>query len=411
MALKNKTHDVQGIALVQRSSKRAVRTENEQERLSAAPGALERIVIKEPATLRPADIMTLQRTVGNRAVQRMLSNQLHAKLPSSTPAGTIQRQTEEEEPLQGKFERAPRTENRTGLPDRLKAGIEDLSGFSLDDVKVHYNSTKPAEVQALAYTQGNEIHVAPGQEKHLPHEAWHVVQQKQQRVKPTLQAKGFPINDEQHLETEADALGAQALSSVVTVAQRKEIGASYPSRPGSSPSPNSMSGVMQRQTIEGLNQAHIKPWQHGDFKTVGWAKKSLRVTEQQYFTTNHIRDDVADATAKQSLISRAKTRTRNTIYKKSDFKTAKESIEGEYWIKQGRNRVERAQKLAMNVDVKTVASKSGTWAGGGQRKNASDTDRGNIANYGATAQFNDSKVTSKLTRGGTLELYHVVGQA
>jgi hypothetical protein len=80
--------------------------------------------------------------------------------------------------------------NKTGLPDNLKAGIENLSGLSMDDVKVHYNSAKPAGLQAHAYAQGSQIHLAPGQEKHLPHEAWHVVQQKQGRVKPTLQMKG-----------------------------------------------------------------------------------------------------------------------------------------------------------------------------------------------------------------------------
>lgn len=59
----------------------------------------------------------------------------------------------------------------------------------MKDVKVNYNSDKPAQLQAHAYAQGNEIHIAPGQEKHLPHEAWHVAQQKQGRVKPTLQMK------------------------------------------------------------------------------------------------------------------------------------------------------------------------------------------------------------------------------
>ena len=43
-----------------------------------------------------------------------------------------------------------------------------------------------------------------GQEAHLPHEAWHVVQQKQGRVKPTLQMKGAAINDDGALEREAD---------------------------------------------------------------------------------------------------------------------------------------------------------------------------------------------------------------
>ena len=67
---------------------------------------------------------------------------------------------EDEEAVQGKFETpAQRQVNRTGMPDHLKAGIESLSGFSMDDVRVHYNSDKPATVQALAYTQGTDIHV------------------------------------------------------------------------------------------------------------------------------------------------------------------------------------------------------------------------------------------------------------
>ncbi|WP_340202080.1 DUF4157 domain-containing protein [Ascidiimonas sp. W6] len=102
--------------------------------------------------------------------------------------------------------------NNTGLPDHLKSGIEQLSGMAMDDVKVHYNSPKPAQLQAHAYAQGTQIHVASGQEKHVPHEAWHVVQQKQGRVKPTKQLKGkVAINDDAGLEKEADVMGAKAM--------------------------------------------------------------------------------------------------------------------------------------------------------------------------------------------------------
>ncbi|HEY9642004.1 MAG TPA: DUF4157 domain-containing protein, partial [Coleofasciculaceae cyanobacterium] len=103
--------------------------------------------------------------------------------------------------------------NETGMPDALKAGVESLSGYALDEVRVHYNSPKPAQLQALAYTQGTEIHVASGQEEHLPHEAWHVVQQAQGRVKPTLQMKdGVSVNADAGLEHEADVMGAKALA-------------------------------------------------------------------------------------------------------------------------------------------------------------------------------------------------------
>ena len=101
--------------------------------------------------------------------------------------------------------------NLTGMPDDLKSGIESLSGFSMDDVRVHYNSSKPATVQALAYTQGTDIHVAPGQEKHLPHEAWHVAQQMAGRVSPTTNINGMPVNDNAELEHEADVMGEKAV--------------------------------------------------------------------------------------------------------------------------------------------------------------------------------------------------------
>ncbi|WP_298310703.1 DUF4157 domain-containing protein [uncultured Aquimarina sp.] len=105
-----------------------------------------------------------------------------------------------------------RKTNNNGLPDNLKSGIENLSGYSMDDVKVHYNSSKPTQLQAHAYAQGTDIHLAPGQEKHLPHEAWHVVQQKQGRVKPTRQLKSkVNINDDVGLEKEADVMGSLAL--------------------------------------------------------------------------------------------------------------------------------------------------------------------------------------------------------
>jgi len=129
---------------------------------------------------------------------------------------------EEEELVQGKFataqpqpqlQQAPHA-NNTGLPDQLKSGIESLSGFSMDDVRVHYNSSQPAQLNALAYAQGSDIYLAPGQERHLPHEAWHVVQQAQGRVRPTLQMKeGVSVNDDVGLEREADVMGGKAMQT------------------------------------------------------------------------------------------------------------------------------------------------------------------------------------------------------
>jgi hypothetical protein len=137
--------------------------------------------------------------------------------PIQMKAIQLKGEQEEELPAQGKFIPVQRKENNTGLPDNLKSGVENLSGYAMDDVKVHYNSSQPHQLNAHAYAQGTDIHVAPGQEQHLAHEAWHIVQQKQGRVKPTLQMKqGVPVNDDKGLEHEADVMGAKALSSAST---------------------------------------------------------------------------------------------------------------------------------------------------------------------------------------------------
>jgi hypothetical protein len=206
------------------------------------------------ATVQPADnrsaataLMKMQELANDsphasrlRALQQLANNspqakQLQALADATSPLPIQQKiangiaqltqeseeEEEEEELIQAKPQTAQRqpnetdgkpVENKTGLPDNLKAGIESLSGLSLDHVKVHYNSAQPAQLNALAYAQGSDIHIAPGQEQHLPHEAWHIVQQAQGRVKPTMQMNdGVSVNDDAGLEREADVMGARAI--------------------------------------------------------------------------------------------------------------------------------------------------------------------------------------------------------
>ncbi|WP_299494677.1 DUF4157 domain-containing protein [uncultured Shewanella sp.] len=101
------------------------------------------------------------------------------------------------------------------LPVELKAAMEAITGENLQRVRVHYNSPKPATVQAHAYAQGLDIYLAPGQEHHLPHELGHVVQQLKGMVKPTRTLNGFDINDDERLEQHATLLGEQALKRAV----------------------------------------------------------------------------------------------------------------------------------------------------------------------------------------------------
>jgi hypothetical protein len=174
---------------------------------------------------------------GNQAVQRLASRAgreravLGARLGLGNQslqrlARDVERAApEEEEPVQAKSaggERAAQTpdgsagpSSPTGLPAPLKASVERLSGMSLDGVRVHYNSSRPAQLQALAYTQGADIHVGPGQERHLAHEAWHVVQQAQGRTGPAQRSiDGMPVNDDARLEREADQMGARATAEM-----------------------------------------------------------------------------------------------------------------------------------------------------------------------------------------------------
>lgn len=144
-------------------------------------------------------------TAVQRKLREMANNSYQTK--QATQLQSMADKYSSQPPIQKK-------ENNTGLPDNLKSGIENISGYSMDDVKVHYNSDKPIQLQAHAFAQGTEIHLASGQEKHLPHEAWHVVQQKQGRVKPTTQFKGkAKINDDTGLEKEADVMGQKAITN------------------------------------------------------------------------------------------------------------------------------------------------------------------------------------------------------
>jgi hypothetical protein len=138
------------------------------------------------------------RSAGNRYVAQLLASPASAALSAPPGARFV-----DAAPV------AP-VINRTGLPDGLKSGLEHLGGVHLDDVRVHYDSPEPGRINALAFTRGRDIHVGPGQQAHLAHEGWHVVQQKQQRVRRTHWLDQVPVNDDAALEAEADRRGQQA---------------------------------------------------------------------------------------------------------------------------------------------------------------------------------------------------------
>jgi hypothetical protein len=81
------------------------------------------------------------------------------------------------------------------VPRKLKSEIESLSGLSMDCVRVDYNSSRPAQLNANAYAQGLHIHILAGESHLRPHEGRHVGKQAQGRVQATMQAKGVALND------------------------------------------------------------------------------------------------------------------------------------------------------------------------------------------------------------------------
>lgn len=274
---------------------------------------------------------------------------------SSPPALQMKDGPEKEEPLQlnavqrdyaqlKRFEApGPTKSNRTGLPDQLKAGIENLSSFSMDDVRVHYNSSKPAQLQAFAFAQGTDIHVSPGQERQLPHEAWHVVQQKQGRVAPTLQLKtGAYINDDTGLEHEADIMGARAwsMSSQTALQPAAQLNISHSTGAVSSGSP-----VLQGYFTHNSNELT-----NTELKTV---RGKLQASIQDEFDTE-ADDESAPVSLSQWLRERAERRSVGSLLG-SDMAVSDEEEEEE--DEEGKN-----QKM-FNYDTDDEESMTSTPSG------------------------------------------------
>ena len=112
---------------------------------------------------------------------------------------------------------APASGGGVPMPADLRAKMERAFGADFSAVRIHQGPQARA-LGALAYTQGTDIHFAPGQydptstagQELLGHELTHVVQQTQGRVAASRQMKGIGLNDDAALEREADQLGARA---------------------------------------------------------------------------------------------------------------------------------------------------------------------------------------------------------
>jgi hypothetical protein len=112
---------------------------------------------------------------------------------------------------------APVSGGGKSMPAAVQAKMERAFGADLSGVRIHEGSQATA-VGALAYTQGTDIHFAPGQydpgsqrgQELLGHELAHVVQQSRGGVSATMQVEGVGVNADAGLEREADEMGARA---------------------------------------------------------------------------------------------------------------------------------------------------------------------------------------------------------
>ena len=104
----------------------------------------------------------------------------------------------------------------SSLPGPLRRKMESAFGADFSNVRVHQGPAAEA-LSALAFTQGRDLHFAPGRynpatpqgQRIIAHELAHVVQQRQGRVaRPS--SGGVPLNADPSLEAEADALGGRA---------------------------------------------------------------------------------------------------------------------------------------------------------------------------------------------------------
>ena len=113
------------------------------------------------------------------------------------------------------------------LPAEVRAKMETAFSADFSDVRVHIGR-EASSLGAIAYTWGTNIHFAPGQynphtlqgQKLLGHELWHVVQQKNGRVKNPF-GGGVAVVQDHALEAEADRMGIKAALTQI-VRKREE---------------------------------------------------------------------------------------------------------------------------------------------------------------------------------------------
>ena len=128
-----------------------------------------------------------------------------------------------------------KTPTSGGMPVDLLINMSQSLGADFSEVNIHRDSQSATDAGALAYTQGNDVHFAPGQydpesasgQELIGHELTHVIQQREGRVRANNEVNGMPLNDDKGLEKEADEGGmkvTQLKSNPYVTIQRSLFG-------------------------------------------------------------------------------------------------------------------------------------------------------------------------------------------
>ncbi len=173
----------------------------------AAPVSdLQRRLANPRPGLSPRDLLALQRTVGNQAVQRLLAHKSKATADDrrqdaeSGSPHLVQRAIgvdggETDANTESAIEQA--RGSGQGLPNEVQTKMEGTFGADFSAVRVHTDARSESlnrAVGARAFTTGNDIFVRPSEyspgsregQKLLAHELTHVVQQSGSAVQRTL---------------------------------------------------------------------------------------------------------------------------------------------------------------------------------------------------------------------------------
>ena len=148
------------------------------------------------------------------------------------------------------------------LPNKLLFAAKSLTGLSLENVDVIYDSPKTEQYQSDGFVKNNEIHLAKGNKGLIGHETWHMIQRIQNRVRTGEKTNPhFTINKNKNLENEAHIMGDKLM--------RMNIGSSPLKKPSYQFNNNkNNSNAWMKNSIVQLSGKNIDSysWDNGEFK-------------------------------------------------------------------------------------------------------------------------------------------------